>query len=168
MILFASFELFFFTFALSPTLGLIYTMLVATLFQMTENLWRRFTYDQLLAPDRLNALRILAQRLGVDELIDIPETFGPRPPPPDPIVPLFKKRKVVPAFNCRNPDCGRVTCVECAKDWEALHVCHEKEKDSLRVYVEQAISEAFIRVVGLVSHFSCRCVLIHGFGCIVS
>ncbi|KAI9345535.1 hypothetical protein BDR26DRAFT_138032 [Obelidium mucronatum] len=46
-------------------------------------------------------------------------------------------------FNCKN--CLLATCRDCGREWSACHVCHEVEKDSLRLYVEQAMSEAFIR-----------------------
>ncbi|KAJ3314166.1 hypothetical protein HDV04_000938 [Boothiomyces sp. JEL0838] len=48
-------------------------------------------------------------------------------------------------FNCKNPKCLKVSCVDCQKQWLPLHRCHEKEHDSLRLYVELAMSQALIR-----------------------
>ncbi|KAI8613536.1 hypothetical protein BC830DRAFT_468503 [Chytriomyces sp. MP71] len=45
-------------------------------------------------------------------------------------------------FNC---PCGVASCADCGKEWTACHACHEAERDSLRLYVERAMSEAFIR-----------------------
>ncbi|ORY50708.1 hypothetical protein BCR33DRAFT_492525 [Rhizoclosmatium globosum] len=59
---------------------------------------------------------------------------------------FIKKQRPLP-FNCKNPTCLLSSCRECGKEWTACHVCHEAEKDSLRLYVEQAMSEAFIRTV---------------------
>ncbi|KAJ3068971.1 hypothetical protein HDU98_007932 [Podochytrium sp. JEL0797] len=55
-----------------------------------------------------------------------------------------RNKRPIP-FNCGNPACGVASCGDCGKEWTACHVCHEVEKDSLRLYVEQAKSEAFIR-----------------------
>ncbi|KAJ3277057.1 hypothetical protein HDV01_000109 [Terramyces sp. JEL0728] len=50
-------------------------------------------------------------------------------------------------FNCKNPKCLKISCVECQKQWFPLHRCHEKEHDSLRLHVELAMSQALIRTV---------------------
>ncbi|KAJ3417303.1 hypothetical protein HDV05_005759 [Chytridiales sp. JEL 0842] len=56
------------------------------------------------------------------------------------------RRKLVP-FQCQNPECGKGSCTKCQKEWPqgSLHVCHEKEQNSLRLYIEQSMSEALIR-----------------------
>ncbi|KAJ3234400.1 hypothetical protein HDU81_001439 [Chytriomyces hyalinus] len=48
-------------------------------------------------------------------------------------------------FNCKNEACKIASCSDCGKEWTSCHVCHELERDSLRLYVEQAMTEAFIR-----------------------
>ncbi|KAJ2999742.1 hypothetical protein HDV02_001985 [Globomyces sp. JEL0801] len=48
-------------------------------------------------------------------------------------------------FNCKNQQCLKVSCVSCSQLWSPLHKCFEKEKDSLRVHVELAMSQALIR-----------------------
>ena len=40
-------------------------------------------------------------------------------------------------FQCRNPECARLTCVLCQHRVRGLHKCWEKEQDGLRLYVEK-------------------------------
>ncbi|KAI7853059.1 hypothetical protein BDC45DRAFT_545755 [Circinella umbellata] len=50
-------------------------------------------------------------------------------------------------FQCRNPDCRRLTCVVCHHIVRGLHKCWEKEQDGLRLYVEKAMADAVKRTV---------------------
>ncbi|KAI8140458.1 hypothetical protein BJV82DRAFT_519959 [Fennellomyces sp. T-0311] len=50
-------------------------------------------------------------------------------------------------FQCRNPTCGRLTCVLCQHTVRGLHKCWEKEQDGLRLYVEKAMADAVKRTV---------------------
>ncbi|PKS08970.1 hypothetical protein jhhlp_003583 [Lomentospora prolificans] len=49
-------------------------------------------------------------------------------------------------FICRNPACGRASCLSCSKSWVDIHVCNESSLVSLRTQVEQAMSMAIKRV----------------------
>lgn len=49
-------------------------------------------------------------------------------------------------FLCRNPECGRASCLSCSKAWVDVHVCHESSLVALRTQVEQAMSMAIKRV----------------------
>ncbi|KAK9460897.1 uncharacterized protein V1516DRAFT_674437 [Lipomyces oligophaga] len=57
---------------------------------------------------------------------------------------VFKKRHGS-VFKCKNPECGRVSCTECMKEFFAFHKCFEKEEDRMRVYIEKAMAEAVKR-----------------------
>jgi hypothetical protein len=46
-------------------------------------------------------------------------------------------------LNCKK--CTKASCVECKKEFKPLHKCHEEAQDSLRVHVENAMSDALIR-----------------------
>ncbi|KAL1925586.1 uncharacterized protein VTP21DRAFT_469 [Calcarisporiella thermophila] len=48
-------------------------------------------------------------------------------------------------FTCRNPDCGKLTCLKCGAECRPLHKCYEKEQDGLRLYVERAMADAVKR-----------------------
>lgn len=48
-------------------------------------------------------------------------------------------------FICRNASCGRVSCLSCSGPWRDIHSCHSSSRQSLRTYVEAAISEAVKR-----------------------
>ncbi|KAI9488849.1 hypothetical protein BDB00DRAFT_846382 [Zychaea mexicana] len=50
-------------------------------------------------------------------------------------------------FQCRNPECRRLTCVLCQHIVRGLHKCWEKEQDGLRLYVEKAMADAVKRTV---------------------
>ncbi|KAI9366896.1 hypothetical protein DFJ73DRAFT_806056 [Zopfochytrium polystomum] len=80
-----------------------------------------------------------------DILQDRLESLGWIPPQPRParITADLRRKKNWP-FNCLN--CKRASCMHCQKEWQPLHVCYETEKDSLRLFVEQRVSEAFIRI----------------------
>ena len=49
-------------------------------------------------------------------------------------------------FTCRRPECGRVSCLSCNKEWVDIHVCNESSLVALRTQVEQAMSMAVKRV----------------------
>lgn len=49
-------------------------------------------------------------------------------------------------FACREPRCGRASCLACQKAWNDVHVCHESSLVALRTQVEQAMSMAVKRV----------------------
>ncbi|EXF76013.1 hypothetical protein CFIO01_00498 [Colletotrichum fioriniae PJ7] len=49
-------------------------------------------------------------------------------------------------FACQNPDCGKSSCLSCAKAWKDIHVCNESSLVALRTQVEQAMSMAIKRV----------------------
>ena len=49
-------------------------------------------------------------------------------------------------FLCRDPGCGRASCLSCGKAWADVHVCHESSLVALRTQVEQAMSAAVKRV----------------------
>ena len=49
-------------------------------------------------------------------------------------------------FRCRDPGCGRASCLSCGKGWTDVHVCHESSLVALRTQVEQAMSAAVKRV----------------------
>lgn len=48
-------------------------------------------------------------------------------------------------FRCRNPSCGRKSCLKCHKAWHDPHVCHEPLLMSLRTSVEAARTAAVKR-----------------------
>lgn len=61
-------------------------------------------------------------------------------------LPIWARQVPTLPFNCRNPHCLKVTCSECGEDWISPHKCFEKQVDSLRLWVENAKSNALIRV----------------------
>lgn len=76
---------------------------------------------------------ILVNQLNFDRIETLlrafPEKFKPR----------------IAVLNCKKPNCRKETCIECKQVWHFGHVCFEKEKDSRRVFVEMAMSNALIR-----------------------
>ncbi|KAI5301618.1 hypothetical protein KEM55_001620, partial [Ascosphaera atra] len=46
---------------------------------------------------------------------------------------------------CAHPDCGKVSCITCHKEWRDPHVCHEPLLMSLRTTVEAARTAAVKR-----------------------
>ncbi|KAL1988596.1 hypothetical protein VTN96DRAFT_8991 [Rasamsonia emersonii] len=48
-------------------------------------------------------------------------------------------------FSCRNPSCGRASCITCHKAWRDPHVCDEPLLQSLRTTVEAARTAAIKR-----------------------
>ncbi len=48
-------------------------------------------------------------------------------------------------FQCRAPDCGVSSCLECAKSWLDPHVCYESATASLRTTIEAARTAALKR-----------------------
>lgn len=48
-------------------------------------------------------------------------------------------------LQCKNKSCMRASCIGCNKEWSQGHKCHEEVKDSLRLHVENAMSQALIR-----------------------
>ncbi|CAO3594385.1 unnamed protein product [Absidia cylindrospora] len=57
---------------------------------------------------------------------------------------LVSKRRGY-AFQCRNPSCGKLTCLQCMHVIRGLHNCYENEKDGLRLYIEKAMADAVKR-----------------------
>ncbi|KAF7732144.1 hypothetical protein EC973_006399 [Apophysomyces ossiformis] len=49
------------------------------------------------------------------------------------------------AFQCRNPACKKLTCLQCMRTIRGLHQCWEEEQDGLRLYVEKAMADAVKR-----------------------
>lgn len=54
-------------------------------------------------------------------------------------------------FICRNVSCRRVSCLRCLAIWHDIHQCYSSSKQSLRTYVEAAISNAIKRTCPLCS-----------------
>lgn len=54
---------------------------------------------------------------------------------------LLKEKYAI--FNCKK--CLKASCVNCLREWEVDHECHEKEKYSFRLFVEKKMSEALLR-----------------------
>ena len=51
-------------------------------------------------------------------------------------------------FRCENKEeCGRESCILCAKEWAPFHDCLQDEKDGLRLFVEKAMADAVKRTV---------------------
>ncbi|KAI9481041.1 MAG: hypothetical protein EXX96DRAFT_565144 [Benjaminiella poitrasii] len=48
-------------------------------------------------------------------------------------------------FNCGNPKCKTVTCLECQRPVRGAHKCWEKETTGLRLYIEKAMVDAVKR-----------------------
>lgn len=48
-------------------------------------------------------------------------------------------------FLCKNPACGRSSCMSCSKAWVDIHICHESSLLALRTQVELAMSLAIKR-----------------------
>lgn len=48
-------------------------------------------------------------------------------------------------FRCKNPTCGRTSCLSCSKSWHDPHTCHEPLIISLRTAVEAARTSALKR-----------------------
>ncbi|KAJ3135019.1 hypothetical protein HK100_003156, partial [Physocladia obscura] len=147
-----SFELLLACFLISIVTGCI-ALIFMRVFLETTGLWRQ-SFNLLFELTGINANTILDHAIGVRltnnnkfqqtlqkayknmKLVLKQQSLNlhPSSKPPRPI-----------PFNCKNPACLQASCASCGKEWTACHVCHEKEKDSLRLYVEQAMSEAFIR-----------------------
>jgi hypothetical protein len=58
----------------------------------------------------------------------------------------FRRRRRGLNFTCQSPDCGRVSCLLCSKEWVDIHECSESSLVVLRTQVEQAMSMAIKRV----------------------
>ena len=52
-------------------------------------------------------------------------------------------------FTCRNPACQKISCLRCSAVWRDIHQCYYSSKESLRTYVESAISNAVKRTCPL-------------------
>lgn len=48
-------------------------------------------------------------------------------------------------FTCRNPACGRASCLRCSEAWIDIHTCFESSRLALRQHVEAAQAEAIKR-----------------------
>jgi hypothetical protein len=57
-----------------------------------------------------------------------------------------RRRRRGMKFTCKNPECGRPSCLSCNKSWADIHVCNESSLVALRTQVEQAMSMAIKRV----------------------
>ncbi|ORX52667.1 hypothetical protein DM01DRAFT_1408005 [Hesseltinella vesiculosa] len=57
---------------------------------------------------------------------------------------ILQKRRGF-AFQCRNPICGKLTCLNCLHAIRGLHACWENELDGMRLYVEKAMADAVKR-----------------------
>jgi hypothetical protein len=58
----------------------------------------------------------------------------------------YQRRRLGLKFTCRDPSCGRSSCMSCSKAWTDIHICHESSLVALRTQVEQAMSMAIKRV----------------------
>ena len=54
-------------------------------------------------------------------------------------------RNQSPRWKCRNPVCGRASCLKCQKAWHDPHTCHEPLVISLRTTIEAARTAAIKR-----------------------
>lgn len=63
-------------------------------------------------------------------------------------------------FECRNPECGRPSCLACHKVWRDIHICNESGLLALRTQVEQAMSMAIKRICP-----NCNTAFIKNSGC---
>ncbi|CAO3689124.1 unnamed protein product [Umbelopsis ramanniana] len=48
-------------------------------------------------------------------------------------------------FQCRNPKCGKISCLLCSKAVNGLHSCTDDAQDAYRLYVEKAMADAVKR-----------------------
>ncbi|KAJ4519291.1 hypothetical protein HRR83_004686 [Exophiala dermatitidis] len=70
---------------------------------------------------------------------------------------------IQPSFECKNPDCSRVSCRKCHKDDHAPKTCEEMRNDNIlsaRHLVEEAMSEAVMRTCP-----TCKVKIIKEYGC---
>lgn len=58
----------------------------------------------------------------------------------------LRRRRRGLKFTCRNPSCGRSSCLGCSRAWRDIHVCRETALVALRTQVEMAMSLAIKRV----------------------
>lgn len=49
-------------------------------------------------------------------------------------------------FRCKNPKCGRCSCLRCGKEWIGVHSC-QVEQDNKKVYIARRMDEALKRTV---------------------
>lgn len=63
--------------------------------------------------------------------------------------PPSKKTSKGEKFICRSPHCSQVSCLNCLADWTDPHSCFSASSDSLRTYVEAAITQAVKRTCPL-------------------
>jgi hypothetical protein len=52
-------------------------------------------------------------------------------------------------FQCRNPKCGKTSCLLCSKAVNGLHSCTDDAQDAYRLYVEKAMADAVKRTVSV-------------------
>ncbi|KXS12633.1 hypothetical protein M427DRAFT_157210 [Gonapodya prolifera JEL478] len=59
----------------------------------------------------------------------------------------FGQQRIRPAriLHCQNTGCSKSSCLECGAEWVGLHRCHEREEESLRLYVERRMTVALLR-----------------------
>ena len=55
----------------------------------------------------------------------------------------FIKLATPSVLNCKS--CLKASCVECKEEWNGAHECFQKQKDSKRLFIESAMSQALIR-----------------------
>jgi hypothetical protein len=60
-------------------------------------------------------------------------------------LPRFMKPSSPPVLNCKSPSCLKPSCVECKELWTGAHECHQTQKQSKRLFIESAMSQALIR-----------------------
>lgn len=63
---------------------------------------------------------------------------------------IWSKSKIAPIshgrkFRCRNSRCQRISCLRCSASWHDIHICHSSSRQSLRIFVESAITDAIKR-----------------------
>ena len=63
-------------------------------------------------------------------------------------------------FVCRSPTCGAVSCLNCLRPWNDPHTCFADSSQSLRQYVEAAVSAAIKRTCPV-----CQLAFIKDYGC---
>lgn len=69
-----------------------------------------------------------------------------------PTMGLRPRGEKIAVLRCRNPRCGRSSCLECGKEWIGMHDCSRQEQDRKRAYMEQVLAEAIKRTVRFSPH----------------
>ncbi|KAI8989942.1 hypothetical protein BDB01DRAFT_717746 [Pilobolus umbonatus] len=61
---------------------------------------------------------------------------------------IIKSRRGV-LFQCKDANCGILTCLDCRRPVRGMHKCREEQTDGLRLYVEKAMADAVKRTVSV-------------------